>query len=112
MIRNLNAYTFAKNITKYILLLLVIGFSFYYAFDRGTLFFLPDQQLSEAKDPLDDSGKPINRTVAVDSLPALQSQQSDITDTQKYKVMNTVKANPKITDEKKQEIMRELEVKK
>lgn len=109
---NFNAYTLVKSITKYLLLLLVIGFSFYYTFDRGTLFFLPDQSLIQDQDPLDDAGRPISPAVAAKTLPALQSPQSDITDAQKYKVMNVIKANSKISDAKKQEMMRGLEAKK
>lgn len=107
MRHNFDAYKFAKKTSLYVVLVFAIIFSFYYSYGAISDFLLPSQLENQDIDPLDNLGNPPKPIESIDS-PALQQSQSSISDVQKDKMLSIIKANQKISEAKKMQIMKEL----
>lgn len=107
MRHSFDAYKFARKTSLYVVLVFVIVFTFYYSYGFVIDFFLPSQTVSYGIDPLDDLGNSPKPIESIDA-PSFQESQSSISDVQKDKMLSIIKANQKISDSKKAQIMREL----
>lgn len=98
-------YRFAKKILTVFVLLIFIILSLYNSYIYISNLFILNQ--NQTVDPLENLSNAPRKIETIDSFTSMQSQ-AEVTEVQKNNILGSIKANKKISEAKKMQIMREL----